>query len=116
MVAMAESHDLAVLRLGLDVDRVVPHDLELGAELAEVLDEVVGERVVIVDDEDHPPTPAAMRSASSIPCPLEHVSSHSVFGSESATMPAPTWTDARGPWQTIVRIVMHESRLPEYDT
>src|SRR5438445_11688959 len=31
-------------------------------------------------------------------------------------MPAPTWTDARWPWQTIVRIVMHESRLPEYDT
>src|SRR2546430_8409243 len=30
----------------------------------------------------------------------EHVSSHSVFGSESATMPAPTWTDARDPWRS----------------
>src|SRR2546422_9185284 len=101
----------------LDVRRVVAHDLEVGAELAQVLDEVVGERVVVVDDEDHRRTaPAAIRRASSIPWAFEHVSSHSVFGSESATMPAPTWTDARWPWQTIVRIVMPEPRLPQYDT
>ena len=31
---------------------VVAHDLDLGAQLAQVLDEVVGERVVVVDDED----------------------------------------------------------------
>ena len=47
-----------------------------------------------------------------MPRAFEHVSSHSVFGSESATMPAPTWTEACVPWQTTVRIVMHESRLP----
>ena len=35
-----------------DVDGVVAEDLELGAELAELLDEVVGERVVVVDDQD----------------------------------------------------------------
>ena len=36
------------------VDRgaVVAHDLELAPQLAQVLDEVVGERVVVVDDED----------------------------------------------------------------
>src|SRR5438094_949154 len=89
VAAVAESHDL-------DVHRVVADDLEVDAELTQVLDEVVGERVVVVDDEDHRrATPAAMRSASSIPWAFEHVSSHSVFGSESATMPAPTWTDAR---------------------
>ena len=62
------------------------------------------------------PEVAAMRRASTRPRALEHVSCHSVLGSESATMPAPTWIDARRPWQTIVRIVMHESRLPEYET
>ena len=36
----------------LDRRVVVAHDLELGAELAQVLDEVVGEAVVVVDDED----------------------------------------------------------------
>src|SRR3954469_18403537 len=37
----------------VDGDRVVALHHELGAELAEVLNEVVGERVVIVDDENH---------------------------------------------------------------
>src|SRR6266487_3737930 len=26
---------------------------------------------------------------------------------------APTWMEARPPWQTTVRMVMHESRVPE---
>ena len=51
-----------------------------------------------------------------MPRDLEQVSSHSVLGSESATMPAPTWIEARPPWQTTVRMVMQESRLPEYET
>ena len=34
-------------------DLVVALHHDLGAELAEVLDEVVGEAVVVVDDEDH---------------------------------------------------------------
>src|SRR6266478_8493303 len=105
--------------LGLERDdrlagqSVVAHDLERRAQLAEILDEVVGEGVVVVDDEDHRSVPAASRSARIMPRALELVSSHSVFGSESATMPAPTWTEARRPWHTIVRIVMHESRFPE---
>jgi len=51
-----------------------------------------------------------------MPRDLEQVSSHSVLGSESATMPAPTCIEARPPWQTTVRMVMQESRLPEYET
>src|SRR5262245_2066312 len=94
-------------------DRVVAHDLQRRTQLAEVLDEVVREGVVVVDDEDHRSVPAARRSARIMPRALEHVSSHSVFGSESATMPAPTCTEARRPWQTTVRIVMQESRFPE---
>src|SRR5438046_9905101 len=100
-----------------EVNGVVAQHLEPGAELAQVLDEVVGEGVVVVDDQDHRPgLPAAIRSASSIPWAFERVSSHSVFGSESATIPAPTCTEARVPSQTTVRIVMHESRVPEDET
>ena len=32
---------------------VVAHHLHLGAQLAQVLHEVVGERIVVIDDEDH---------------------------------------------------------------
>ena len=44
---------------------VVAHDLDLRAELAQVLDEVVGERVVVVDHE-HVHGHASWRVASSI--------------------------------------------------
>jgi hypothetical protein len=37
----------------VDVDRVIPPHEHFGPEVAEVLHEVVGERVVVVDDEDH---------------------------------------------------------------
>src|SRR5262249_13785898 len=72
---------------------VVGAALERGPQLAEILQEVVGEGVVVVDEEDHRPVPAASLSARIMPRALEQVSSHSVFGSESATMPAPTWTE-----------------------
>ena len=36
----------------VDGGDVVAHDVQLRAQLAEELDEVVGERVVVVDDED----------------------------------------------------------------
>src|SRR5215218_2615200 len=44
-------------------DRVVPADVDLGAELPEQVSEVVGERVVVVDQQNHdrasPPSPAS---------------------------------------------------------
>ena len=40
------------------LERVVAHHLHLGAQLAQVLDEVEGERVVVVDEEDHARPPA----------------------------------------------------------
>ena len=45
---------------------VVAHDLELGPELAQVLDEVVGERVVVVDRRGRSHGHASCRVASSI--------------------------------------------------
>src|SRR2546422_10508837 len=75
----------------LDRDLVVPDHFGRVAQLTQILDEVPGEGVVVVDHEDHESNPrAASRTASSIACPLFRVSSHSASGSESATMPAPT--------------------------
>src|SRR3954471_6662323 len=53
--ARARRHDHAVVAAAeqvLDVRAVVAHDLQLAAHLPQVLDEVVGERVVVVDHED----------------------------------------------------------------
>src|SRR5688572_13566671 len=52
-------------RHGLDLtdrDLVVASDAELRAQLAQVLDQVVGERVVVVDDENHSPACAISRA------------------------------------------------------
>ncbi len=38
---------------GIGVDLVVPADDHLGTQLLEEVDEVVGEGVVVVDEEDH---------------------------------------------------------------
>src|SRR5215210_3297712 len=50
----------------LDGDGVVADHVQLRAQLAEVLDEVVGERVVVVDDEDARHAQSACRAANSI--------------------------------------------------
>src|SRR5205823_287589 len=64
------------------------------------LDQVVDERVVVVDHQDHPAT--AWSSADA----LAWVSRSSRSGSESATMPAPAWTWAWPSSTTAVRMVM----------
>ena len=45
----------------LHVDLVVAADLRVGPELAQVVEEVVGEAVVIVDQEQHSPHPSRAR-------------------------------------------------------
>ena len=57
---------VAALQQPVDGGGVVAHDLHLGAQLAQVLDEVVGERVVVVDDEQLRHAQSACRAASSI--------------------------------------------------
>src|SRR5262245_17509944 len=71
---------------------IVAADFHLGSQLPQILDEVVGERVVVVEDEDHD---AASPTAASSASALRHVSSYSRAGEESATIPAPAWTKAR---------------------
>ncbi|AKF85125.1 hypothetical protein MFUL124B02_09645 [Myxococcus fulvus 124B02] len=78
---------------GLDVahgDGVVAHHLQLRALRAERLDEVEGERVEVIDEEDHRVAPLARR-ARSCERALFSVSLNSWRGCESCTMPPPTW-------------------------
>ena len=76
--------------------RVVAIDRDPGAELAEVLREVVSERVVVVDQQDvHRAVRSAVRAiatARSTAPALLTVSWSSVSGTESATRPPPAWT------------------------
>src|SRR5687767_10679588 len=94
-------------------DLVVAAHRHLGAELAQVLGEVEGERIVVVDQEDHHRSSRCASSrARKSACALLRVSSYSVAGTESATMPAPAWTWATPSRSTSVRMAMQQSRLP----
>ncbi|AFK18392.1 hypothetical protein HFX_0668 [Haloferax mediterranei ATCC 33500] len=104
--------------------RVVAVDDHVVGELAHVLHEIVGERVVVVDDEDaghwsvstdwsaSTPTvifaqsPSASLIAVTRARAFASVSSYSRSGSESWTMPAPTrrWYSSRK--RTSVRMMM----------
>ncbi len=90
---------------------VVPDDLHLRPQLAEVLVEVERERVVVVDEQDHASPPAWRRASKSAPA-FAFVSRSSAAGSESATIPAPACRVTRPPRNWSVRIAMQKSRLP----
>src|SRR2546422_11650631 len=76
-------------------------------QLAHVAGEVVDERVVVVDQQDH----GTMAATS--PRALSSVSWYSCSGSESATMPPPTWKYTSWPSTRQVRITMLVSSAPE---
>src|SRR5439155_27055234 len=85
----------------------------LGAELGHVLDEVVRERVVVVDHrESSHHIASAISMALNIAPAFSSVSSYSRSGLESATTPQPAWTYALPSATTTVRRVMAMSRLP----
>src|SRR5262245_16378791 len=99
-------------RCALGVERVVSPHGHLRAELAEQVREVVRERVVVVDEEDHRCSDSARSIAASTPASLRRHSSCSAAGSESATIPAPAWRWAMSSRRTIVLIAMHVSSTP----
>src|SRR5207247_7699169 len=90
-------------------DLVVPAHEHLRPELLEEVDEVVGERVVVIDQQDHRSASASVIAVSSAASFRRH-SSCSAAGSESATMPAPACRWATPSRRTTVRIAMHVSR------
>src|SRR6266436_1453416 len=84
----------------LQRDGVVAPHVDLGAELAQVLDQVVGEGVVVVDHEEPRRShhrASARRTAWSMARDLLTHSRCSASGLESATMPAPAWMYTRPP-------------------
>src|SRR5207249_1541027 len=92
-------------------DGVVPAHVERRAELAAVLHQVVGEGIVVVDDQNH--SASARRTAWIIARALLTHSRCSASGSESATIPAPAWTNTRPPRKSAERIVIAVSMAPE---
>src|SRR5581483_2057195 len=88
---------------------VVASDDNVGPELAEQVRQVVGERVVVVDQEDQRPTSAASIAAS-IAASLFRHSWCSSPGSDSATIPPPACMYARPFWKRTVRSAMHVSK------
>src|SRR5690606_28565673 len=99
----------------LDGDAVVPVDRLGRPQLAQVLDQVVGEGVVVVDHDDHQSPSSAISSARIRARALFWASRYSAAGSESATMPAPAWMKTRSPCITMVRMAMHVSMAPPHE-
>src|SRR5207244_1325683 len=81
-------------------------------QLTKVLHEVVGERIVVINDQNHNSNPRWARLIARIKArDLFTVSMYSFSGTESATMPPPAWTYPLLPRTTSVRMAMQESRL-----
>src|SRR3954451_25156864 len=101
-----------VRRLELRVELVRPLHGDFGPELAQVVREVVRERVVVVDEQDHRCSCSASSIAASRAASLFRPSWCSSAGSESATIPPPAWSSASPSTSTSVRIAMHVSMNP----
>jgi hypothetical protein len=98
--------------LELVVERVGALHGHLRAQLGQVVREVVGERVVVVDKQDHRALASASSIAVSSAASFRRHSSCSAAGSESATIPAPACSSATPSCRTIVRIAMQVSSVP----
>ena len=113
-VAGARRDDERLRRKGgdsLGVYLVVPHHLHVCAEPGERVHDVVREGVVVVDHEYHCSSSANL-TASNTAFDLLIVSSYSLSGSESATMPAPARMTIEAPSFTSVRITIAKSMSP----
>ncbi len=97
----------------IDVDDIVANDHAFRAKLFQGALQVVHERIIIVDQEHFhaDPSPAWRNAALSAPS-LISVSSYSLAGSESATIPAPAWKCSLPPEAKAERMVIAESRFP----
>src|SRR5438045_954147 len=93
------------------VDRqlAVAHRHDLAAELLQEMYEVVRERIVVVDHEDHLAPASATSTAASSAASLFRHSWCSAAGSESATIPPPACRCATPSLSTSVRIAMQVS-------
>ena len=97
----------------LDAHRVVADDLHLRPQLAEVLDEVEGERVVVVDEEDHalalPPASSASNERAGLGLRLSLPRRRVGVGDDAGARLERGRAGLRG---RAVRMAMQMSRLP----
>src|SRR6478672_4733832 len=77
----------------LDAGPVVPADNQFGAQFAKILNQVVGEGIVIIQYQDHKIW-SARSMARKVAMALLTLSWYSSSGTESATTPPPAWTYA----------------------
>ena len=97
----------------VSVDRVVPaHDRPRAPSSPKEVREVVRERVVVVDEQDHVRAPPRARSRPRAPRACSGTPGAPPAGSESATIPPPACSSATPSCSTIVRIAMHVSSAP----
>src|SRR5213082_2890085 len=95
---------------GFQRDLVVAEHAHVLAQLAEVLHQVEGEAVVVVDHQQHDQNPSSTSSAArSSARAFASVSFHSSSGTESATMPAAACTYKVWSLTMPVRIAMATS-------
>src|SRR5882762_4303068 len=90
---------------------VVPVNAYVRIRLLKVLHQVVGKRVVVIDDEDHERLSAFSIAARSAAALCSH-SRNSRSGTESATIPAPACKYAFPCLNKRVRMVIAISMLP----
>jgi len=88
---------------------VVSLDAHLGSGRRDVVDQVVGERVVVVDQQNRHYLASARSIAASSAASLFRHSWCSAAGSESTTMPPPAWRYARPFRRSTVRMAMQVS-------
>ena len=96
-----------------DGERVVAHYLHIRLDGRRLLEQVIGKRIVIVDQENHYPSTSDARSMALITAfALFALSIYSLCGTESATMPPPACTVTVPFFLAAMRIAMQVSILP----
>ena len=96
-----------------DGERVIAHYLDFRLNGRRLLKQVIGKRIVIVDQENHYPSTSEARSMASMTAfALFALSIYSLCGTESATMPPPACTVTVPFFLAAMRMAMQVSILP----
>ena len=96
-----------------DGQRIVSHNTHIRFDGCRLLIEIIGKRVVVIDQEYHyPSTSEALSSALMTARALFALSMYSLCGTESATMPPPACTVTIPFFFAAMRMAMQVSMLP----
>ena len=94
-------------------ERVIADNAHIRLDSRRLLEQVIGKRIVIVDQENHYPSTSDARSMAFITAfALFALSIYSLYGTESATMPPPACTVTVPFFLAAMRMAMQVSILP----